>query len=113
MKILDLPAGWSLHHEYDDPEIGPLPMLIHKRWGRWPDVRRIAYRDEGVEVFTVVKTWLDDADHRMARNAQSVGAWKAIDKAKMAIEDGLRQAGKWDDRLLDTKAELEYREREA
>jgi hypothetical protein len=84
-KILDLPHGWSLHHEYTCEEIGPLPLLVHRRWGRFPNAKDVARRPEGREVFRAIKLWLDEADQRMAYGAQAEGSWKAADKAKMAM----------------------------
>lgn len=102
-KITDLPHGWSLHHEYDSFEIGAVPMLYHRKHGRfisYDDMRRAARMPEGRELFVGVKYWLDEYDKRMGGAAQSQGSWKAADKAKMALEDGLRECGRWDDSLL-------------
>ena len=100
-KILDLPGGWEIHHEYTSSEIGALPMMIHRKSGRRRSYAGdVAHFPEGRAIFVAVKRWLDEADERMGYGAQSQGNWKAMDKAKMAIEDELRKLGKWDDSLL-------------
>jgi hypothetical protein len=110
VKICDLPGGWSIHHEYDDPEIGPLPLLVHKRYGRRTNLYFMAHRPEGREVFKAVKQWLDEADRRLQYGSQANGAWRAMDKAKFAIEDALREVGRWDDSLLENPVALSFEE---
>ena len=62
----------------------------------------VARQPEGRRVFFEVKRWLDEADVRYGYGAQSRPDWRAVDKAKMAMQSELVRIGAWDDELLDT-----------
>jgi hypothetical protein len=110
VKICDLPCGWSLHHEYDDPQIGPLPLLVDRRGIRYTNLYFLAHRPEGRSVFKALKQWLDEADRTLKYGAQANGAWRAADKAKFALEDALRETGQWDDSLLENPVMMSFEE---
>lgn len=101
MRILTgLPGGWELHSDFCTA-FGVIPVFISKKKER-RDPFFVASLSEGREVFKRVKWWLDQADQRMQYGASSQESWRAMDKAKFAMEDRLREMGRWDDSLLDS-----------
>jgi hypothetical protein len=97
--------GWSptLDRRFIYPEE---PVFVHRRYGRRTP-REAARLTEGCSLFAELKRWLDAADARLAHGSQGQPEWRAADKAKMAMEDELREIGRWNYELLETGVSVE------
>lgn len=105
--IAGLPNGWQLGYQVS-PNLHLLyPELPYLRTadGRLLTPAEAARTEDGAELFHHVKKWLDVADHHYGGACQQHPDWRAVDKAKMAMEDVLRETGRWDDALLETGVE--------
>jgi hypothetical protein len=99
--IKGMAGGWSVGFETD--QRGPVPVWIGPDGYRKTETD-VALSVDAKAVFRSVKKWLDMADDQMGQGAPSQAAWKAMDKAKLALESWMRQLGVWEgDHLLETE----------
>lgn len=92
-KVMDLPRGWTLWANPDnaDPRfLGP--------YG-WRNHMEVALKPEAVELFRAIKRQLDVVDREWHRPGAEL-RYKALDRAKLAIQLSLQIVGKWEKALL-------------
>ena len=93
-QILGLPHGWHLYRDCDSP-------FFRHRDGRVRTPFEFAGQSEARTVFREVKKALDVADVEW-RNPGADGAYRAMDKAKLALQLSLMQHGRWTPDLKET-----------
>lgn len=102
--IAGFPNGWRLGYR-----VYPNLYLLYPELpcfktpdGRFMTPAEAAATESGPLMFHHTKKWLDIADQRYGGAAQAQPDWRAVDKAKMAMEDVLIATGRMSDELLDT-----------
>lgn len=101
--ILNMAGGWSLRAEPASAEMGHIVPVFFDREGNRKTPMDAALSEYAVPIFRSIKKWLDIADERMAFGAMQEPAWKAADKAKLAMQILMQQIGNFDPTMLDTE----------
>lgn len=102
--VMNLPCRWALFALPGQvPRFGEsyVPAFVHGDRDHTLDPRQMAYVEGARAIYHAIKRQLDVMDLTWV-NPGLDPRFKAVDKARLAMEDELRKIGNWTDELLQT-----------